>query len=263
MVSFNALLVMLLCSIIFFAIFGLIKLFRIQLEQQTIAHSMESLTLGASIMNHTVKNEAQKIYYICGRVEDFMAENRKDNALALLDDLSEVTDHMKDMALRLMKGTKDFELEYSYFSLSDLIESVLIMIRPKLEQREIRIDIHLKKDITICADKLHLREAVMNICLNAIDAMKPGDGKLELSSARKGKQTFLYIKDNGKGIDRKYWDRIFELFFTTKKNTLHYGLGLSYSYMVVSKHGYELGILASEKDLGTTFYISIPNPKVK
>ena len=104
-------------------------------------------------------------------------------------------------------------------------------------------------------DPAELREALINLILNALDAMPEG-GTLTLSTAAAGDRVELLVADTGTGMPEHVRQRIFDPFFTTKgpRGT---GLGLSMTYGILSRHGAQIRV-ESEEGRGTRFRLSFP-----
>jgi CheY-like chemotaxis protein len=100
-----------------------------------------------------------------------------------------------------------------------------------------------------------LREVLLNLVFNAIEAMPEG-GTLTLSSWAEGGNVWLAVKDTGVGIPEEIRSRIFDPFFTTK-GVQSSGLGLSVSYGIIHRHGGEI-MVESRPGRGTTFTIRLP-----
>jgi two-component system NtrC family sensor kinase len=97
----------------------------------------------------------------------------------------------------------------------------------------------------------------MNLINNAIDAIGPGGGLLEVRSRVEGDKVVVDIADTGHGISKGVMSRMFEPFFTTKPVGKGTGLGLSICYGIIRKLGGNLTV-ESSIGLGTTFHVSIP-----
>jgi len=118
----------------------------------------------------------------------------------------------------------------------------------------------------VLVDPGHMLQVVMNLALNARDAMPNGgalgirttatDGAPESSNGT-GRRVLLVVNDNGTGIDPKVLPLIFDPFFTTKPQGEGSGLGLSTVFGIVKQSGGQIGV-QSELDRGTTFTISLP-----
>jgi PAS domain S-box-containing protein len=169
-------------------------------------------------------------------------------------------------AAKTVKRLQDFariRVEHPFESLdvNQVVEGVLNMVEPRvieLEQTKgiaIKVEQELGKVGQVSGDAAELREALLNILFNAMDAMPTG-GKLTVKSWQEEDWVQISIKDTGVGIPDKVKSRVFEPFFSTKASKGS-GLGLSVTYGIIARHG---GMLKfdSEVGKGTTFYIRLP-----
>ena len=138
----------------------------------------------------------------------------------------------------------------------------------------IEMDIHLTKDpVVIKADSSQITQMVMNLAVNANEAMPQG-GRLSiltenivldddycqlLIGVKPGPHVLLTVSDTGRGIDKGLMERIFDPFFTTKMRDYHKGMGLGLSVVqgIVQQHGGHITV-ESEVGQGTTFRIYLP-----
>lgn len=102
----------------------------------------------------------------------------------------------------------------------------------------------------------HLNQVFMNLLANAGEAIQ-GKGDVWLSAHLNEDKVIISIKDNGKGIPKKFINRIFDPFFTTKTRGEGIGLGLSISYSIIEKHKGKIWV-ESQEGMGTTFTIQLP-----
>jgi two-component system NtrC family sensor kinase len=148
-----------------------------------------------------------------------------------------------------------------------LLESVVALVRKRLQQGGIEMDLELTPDLPlIVATGDHLKQVFLNIIINALEAMPQG-GRLEMFTRyvsgrgdRKKASTdaaFVEIEfaDTGVGIPAEHINNIFDPFFTTKSKGM--GLGLSVSYGIVERHGGQIRV-ESKVDEGTTFVVRLP-----
>lgn len=107
--------------------------------------------------------------------------------------------------------------------------------------------------VSIECDPEQLKQVLLNLLINAIQAMKEGD--IVLSARREHERVWIQVKDEGCGISAEARDRIFDPFFTTKESGT--GLGLAVAHQIVEQHG---GILTAENNAerGMTFSVQLP-----
>lgn len=137
-----------------------------------------------------------------------------------------------------------------------LVEDILGFCKPELDSHNIKTDIDDKAPgATIYADTRQLKQACLNLIINAIDAM-PDGGHLTLRIARDDNDdTVISIIDTGQGIEPDMIERIFTPFVTTKASGT--GLGLPKVFSIMDNHDGRVECI-SEKDAGTTFNLYIP-----
>ena len=136
-----------------------------------------------------------------------------------------------------------------------LVEEILGFCGPELSSH--RIDAQIDDQApgaTIYADAKQLKQACLNLILNAVDAM-PDGGRLTLGIRSVGDNTVISIADTGEGIPADMVERIFTPFVTTKASGT--GLGLAKVYSIMESHDGSIEC-ASEKDAGATFSLYIP-----
>jgi len=144
---------------------------------------------------------------------------------------------------------------------NSIIEDSIEITKPKwkdeIQSRGIRIEVasNLEEIHPVLGDASELREVIVNLIFNAIEAM-PGGGKIEIHTSQRRKQVFIQISDTGIGIPKEIRKKIFEPFFTTKPFT-NTGLGLSMSYGIIKRLGGEIEV-ESKVGHGTVFTIILP-----
>lgn len=177
---------------------------------------------------------------------------------------AELTKQLLAFARRQILEPRNIDLNQSVTETLSLLEKVI--------GSNIEIKTNLATQLALVrADPTQVEQVLMNLCINARDAM-PAGGRLVIETsaatfderycvaqpfARPGDYLMLAVTDNGTGMDAATLDRIFEPFFTTKEMGKGTGLGLATVYGIVRQHGGFLHVY-SELNLGTTFRVYLP-----
>ncbi len=128
------------------------------------------------------------------------------------------------------------------------------MDRVTLKKMKAKVNYHADP-VVILADFENLKLALLNIVINAIEAMAENEGLLDISITQNGDAAQLTIADNGIGIAEENIARIFEPYYTRKRTGA--GLGLSFSLNIIKAHGATIDV-KSKQGVGTTFVITFP-----
>ncbi len=141
---------------------------------------------------------------------------------------------------------------------NQVIQSAVGIVRFDKRAKKIQFDVELAPDlptITLVPDQL--QQVVLNILMNALDAMEHTGDRLRVQSQLRNQQVVIEIEDNGTGIPKDQLSRIFEPFFTTKPVGKGTGLGLTVSYGIIQKFGGDI-LVDSTPRKGTRFTIILP-----
>jgi signal transduction histidine kinase len=186
---------------------------------------------------------------------------------ARLQAISAASQKATALVQRLMQFGRPHTIETQAVQINDLITGVLQLIRP-LVRDEIRVRTTLLPELPMVnADPVGMDQLLVNLIVNALDAMPQG-GDLKISTEvaeggetplnvdqARGPSVIITISDTGVGIPIGVQSQIFEPFFTTKQKGT--GLGLSSVYGTVRQHGGHIKV-QSEPARGTTFVIALP-----
>lgn len=239
---------------------------KLRIERERIDHSIRTLTMGVSILNHSIKNEIQKIDYLAEKSRTLLSSGQTERAVQTIGQVHGLTAHLLHMVNRIKDKAEDVVLDEGEIDVRELVESVAVFARTLTEERAVALFVSYGAEGKLNCDAVHIRETLSNLIRNAIDAMKPEDGDggyVELHTSATRREFRIEVRDNGSGIPPEHLSKIFEPFFTTKKNALNYGLGLSYCSSVMSKHGGKLSVPESVPGQGTTIMLHFPKSKFK
>jgi len=155
----------------------------------------------------------------------------------------------------LVDFTRPVELRLNEIDLRKLVDEVVMLANPAAEQHQVKIERQPGSESLITrVDADLVKQAVLNIIINGVQAMPEG-GELRLTLRREPESALLTIHDQGAGIPNDIRDKVFNLYFTTKKGGS--GIGLAMAYRVVQLHHGSLEF-TSVAGHGTTFYLRFP-----
>jgi CheY-like chemotaxis protein len=169
------------------------------------------------------------------------------------EDGAQIIRRIQDFARR--QPSREFEA----VSVAELLKDVCEMSRPKWEARvdgpNIRVALFADSNASVMGDAVELREVLVNMIYNAVDAMPKG-GEIRISAQESDGRVILSIADTGTGMTQEVKTRLFDPFFTTKGRA-GTGMGLAVSFGIIRRHSGSIEV-ESEPGRGTTFRISLP-----
>ncbi len=187
-----------------------------------------------------------------------------------LDDIEAAGKRAQHLAQELMKFARGGRSRVEPLSINKLVRDIESLIRASLGKK-VELVFELAEDLgAVHGDEVELQQMLMNLCLNARDAM-PERGRLKIESREAtpdeiarlavgdevAQAVCLTVRDNGIGMPPEVSERIFEPFFTTKEDSKGSGLGLAMVYGIVRRHGGIIDV-RSQVGAGTTFEILLP-----
>lgn len=162
--------------------------------------------------------------------------------------LTAVLEGFRDYASMSEPGRTDVDL-------GTLINKLARFIRPQAEQQHVKVEVNLAEENlpAIKADSVHMDQVLLNLALNALQAMPEG-GILSIGLQQEGEWLRIKVSDSGKGIPAEYRDRIFDPYFTTRNDGT--GMGLALCEKIVRQHD---GTIDLETGAGgTAFSVLLP-----
>src|SRR5579872_2139181 len=157
----------------------------------------------------------------------------------------------------LVEFSRPVELRLAESDLGELLSDVVTLASPDFETHSVRVDMDLPlPPVRVVAniDVDLIKQAVLNIVINGAQAMPEG-GTLTVSLAVEGAEAIVTIRDQGVGISAEIRDKIFNLYFTTKKEGS--GIGLAMAYRILQLHSGSIAV-RSEVGQGSTFTLRLP-----
>jgi signal transduction histidine kinase len=228
--------------------------------QSTLAYSRKLVSLGrlTAGIAHEVKNplNAMSIHLELLRTKIRAADPAQTAALAHVDVIEGEVRRLDEVVQGFLKFTRPDDLRLQPVRVGALMQEILPVVRPEAERRGVTIEVACADTTSaVNADESMLRQALLNLAINACQAM-PDGGTLRLActDAPRGRVE-IRVTDTGVGISQEHLGRIFDLYFTTKEHGT--GLGLSMVYRIVQMHDGEIDV-ESTPGRGTTFRVLLP-----
>ena len=228
---------------------------KIKFEKQRLSSTMQAVSSGTTLLNHTIKNEMSKIDLVTKQLKKNVVSNK---TIESIDLILKSTKHMLELSSRIQGKLDIMELKETTFLLSDLIQSSLELMKPHLFSVTV-----IKKtdvDVRLYGDFIHLEETCINIIKNALEAMN-NKGTLIIKVNQTKKGINIEFVDDGKGIAKENVSKIVEPFYSTKKGDGNFGLGLTYCFNVLAKHGGDV-VIDSQLNYGTTIRLFLPKKRI-
>ncbi len=201
---------------------------------------------------HEIRNPLNNISL---SIEHFsMPLDSEEEKMALVEIMKRNCTRINHIITELLDLTRPLELTFQPHSLQEILDESIQMIADRMNLQKICLNKNYPDEpIVIPANKAKLVIAFTNILINAIEAMESGKGELRVTINGAGEKASVLIADNGAGIPEEHLSRLFEPFFTLKKNGV--GLGLSVSYSIIQSHNAAIDV-RSELEGGTQFHIA-------
>ena len=166
------------------------------------------------------------------------------------------TARLRDILDDFLRFAGRMELVRKPANLNDILEELVDFYAPQAQLQ--RVALRLRKHdgplIATVDDRL-LKQAILNLMINALQAMPEAGGEIILSAGRNDSQAVIDVIDTGRGMDADTQSKIFEAYYSTKRTGT--GLGLAISRRIVREHGGDLRV-TSEVGKGSDFTIALP-----
>ena len=176
----------------------------------------------------------------------------------LLQHVTTISDEVRrldEVIQGFLRFVRPDDSQHEPVDLSELVDEVFALVGPDADRIGIRLQRRLEPELPgVTGDRQGLRQALLNLALNACQAM-PDGGTLGVDVRREGRWIVVDVADTGEGIPPDILERIFELYYTSKPGGS--GIGLSMVYRVIKLHGGEIEV-ESTVGAGTRFRVMLP-----
>lgn len=231
-------------------------------KTRELAHHQRLQTIGS--ITSGVAHEFHNLLTLIMGYSLLALEQLPEEETGLYDSIVEIylaSCKAKDITSRLSElSRKNTAMSFKKISLEEIIQKVEHVAKPVLPEN-VEVEANFSVSPTfVMGNETQLSQLVLNLILNAFQAMEKTGGKLTISTYTKEKLAVLSIKDTGPGISGDVMKNIFEPFFTTKETGKGTGLGLAIVQQIVSEHG---GMIRVESEVGTGAEFIVEFPQVK
>jgi len=209
-------------------------------------------------VGHEVKNPINAIVVHLELLREKI--NRGDNgAERHVDVIHNEIRRLDRVVQTLVDFSRPVELDLGTHDLRSIVSSVLTLAEPELEQRSVHVFSKMPDNpVLVRVDSDLIQQALLNVLLNGAQSMAEG-GQLAVELRQNAHEASLRIRDQGCGIPNEILGRIFNLYFTTKRDGT--GIGLAMTYRILQLHNGSVQV-ESEVDVGTQFTLRLPTTGV-
>ena len=211
-----------------------------------------ALGRAAAQVAHEVKNPLAGLLLYSLHLKS-KANNFSQTEAALVDKIVDTINDLNNRVEQILGFARPINLTLRAADLSEMVNDILELLRPQLTTNKVEVRLSMVQPTYAMLEPSSIRGALMNVMLNAIEAM-PDGGTLSIALDRSDETLRLEITDTGPGIEEEEAEKIFEPFYTTKAQGL--GLGMPYSKKIIEQHGGTVG-LHSLPGAGATVRITL------
>lgn len=214
-------------------------------------------TLAAGIA-HEVRNPLNSLQINLRILEDELAELVPDRGTRVFVVLGKIASELKrldDFVSEFLRFARPPRLKPEHVPVRALLTELATFLAPECSSKgvEVRLDLD-RGPASAFVDGLQLKQAVLNLLLNALQATPPG-GRILLRTGGDARQLKISVVDDGEGIPQEAKEKIFTVFFSTREGGT--GLGLPIARRIVEEHGGSIEVAGAPGE-GTTATIIVP-----
>ncbi|MEJ2233503.1 MAG: ATP-binding protein [Syntrophobacterales bacterium] len=227
-------------------------------DQLVQAQKLSSIGILTSGIAHQLNNPLNNISTSCQILQEEIGESISELIGKLLNNIDQEVDRSRDIVKGLLEFSREQEFQQNRVNLENLIIRTTRLIASQLPAG-VEISTEIPEDLDIIADVQKLQEVLLNLLLNASQAMPNEVGRIIITAAedKRAKQVEILIKDSGCGIPEENLPHIFDPFFSTKEVGYGTGLGLSVAHGIIEQHKGTLSV-ESRVGEGSVFTIRLP-----
>ena len=223
-----------------------------ELERHRRLAAVGKLAAGVA---HEIRNPLSSIKGFATYFKERYQDNPEDGQTA--DIMIHEVERLNRAVTQLLEFAGPVRVTAREVSLKEIVHHSMKLVEGDLAGKGIRAETRITTPMeTVTTDPDRINQILLNLYLNAIQAMDHGDTlNITVSEARQGRALTIEVRDTGRGIDKKDLEHIFDPYFTTRSSGT--GLGLAMVHSTVEALGGEISV-TSQKGEGTSFVLTIP-----
>lgn len=207
----------------------------------------------AHTLAHEIRNPLNNITL---SLEQMMEFDIDESLKSYHNIISRNSQRINDLIKQLLSSSQPMDIQLKVCPVQSVIDEVIAAAIDRITLKKIKLELNYPPDsLFIAADRDKLNIALLNILINAVEAMEEGSGRLSININATGEEIIVAITDNGSGISPEHIAQLFEPYFTQKRNGV--GLGLALTLNILQAHKATVEAI-SEPGVYTTFLVAFP-----
>jgi PAS domain S-box-containing protein len=212
----------------------------------------------ARTIAHEVRNPLTNLTLALEQLKDELPSDNE-SVVLFTDIIERNANRIEQLIGEMLNSSRPRELDLQLVSVDEMLEETLALAMDRMNLKQIRLEHQRLNDLPrLLIDKEKMKIALLNIVINAVEAMHPGEGVLTVRIEKMPGVLVLVVADNGKGIPPDDLEKLFDPFFTSKEGGM--GLGLTSTRNILTGHGASVEV-TSKVNEGTTFAIHFKLPE--
>lgn len=218
----------------------------------------EKLTMTGKIARsiaHEVRNPLTNLSLALEQLKDEL-ETDNEYVTMFTDIIGRNVDRIGQLITEMLNSSKPRELDRKKQNFNTIVKETLQLISDRIKLKRMRLETNFSADDCLALlDNDQVKTALLNILVNAVEAMEEGKGVLSVRTHCTDSRVYIEVSDNGGGINEADRQRLFDPFFTGKSGGM--GLGLTATQNIINSHKGSIEV-ESQLGLGTTFRLFFP-----
>jgi PAS domain S-box-containing protein len=212
----------------------------------------------ARTIAHEVRNPLTNLSLALDQLRRELPDNSESGTL-YADIIERNSNRIEQLVGEMLKSSKPRELNLQLSAVAQIVDDTLKLAIDRINLNQVKLQVEVERHLPkILVDPEKIQIALLNVIVNATEAMTTDKGKLLIRATRKDQMITVSVEDNGKGIAREDLGKLFDPFFTAKQSGM--GLGLTSTKNILNSHCALIDV-ESEPGKGTTVNIRFRLPE--